>query len=57
MLTSIAAVLVVSILAAFGSLMAPISPMLIFGVFALVATCSVLLDFLKIRVFQYCDLR
>jgi H+-transporting ATPase len=57
MLTSIAAILVVSILAAFGILMAPISPMLILGVFALVVTCSVLLDFLKIRVFQYCDLR
>ena len=57
MLTSIAAVLVVSFFAAFGILMAPISPMLILGVFALVATCSVLLDFLKIRVFQYCDLR
>jgi H+-transporting ATPase len=57
MLTSIAAVLVISLLAAFGILMAPISPMLILGVFALVVLCSVLLDFLKTRVFRYCDLR
>ena len=57
MMTSIAAVLVVSFFAAFGILMAPIRPMLILGVFALVLICSALLDFLKIRVFRYCDLR
>lgn len=55
--TSIAAIVVVSFFAAFGILMAPISPMLILGVFALVVTCSVLLDFLKIHVFRYCGLR
>ena len=40
MLTSMAAIVVVSVFAAFGILMAPISPMLILGVFALVVTCS-----------------
>lgn len=57
MMTSIAAVLVVNVLATFGILMAPISPLLILGVIALVVTCSVVLGFLKIRVFRYCDLR
>jgi hypothetical protein len=57
MLTSMAAILVVSLFASFGILMAPISPLLILGVFALVVTCSVLLDFVKIQVFRYCDLR
>lgn len=56
MLTSIGAILVVSFFAGFGILMAPISPLLILGIFALVATSSIMLDFLKIRVFQYCDL-
>ena len=57
MLTSIAAIVFVSLMAAFGVLMAPISPILILGLFALVATCTVLLDFPKMQVFRYVDLR
>lgn len=57
MVTSSAAVVVVSTFADSGILMASISPWLILGVLVLVITCSVALDFLKIRVFQFCDLR
>jgi H+-transporting ATPase len=57
MITSTAAIAVVCLFAGFGILMAPISPLLIVGVLALVVTCATLLDFLKIPVFQYCELR
>jgi H+-transporting ATPase len=57
MVASSAAVVVTSTFAALGILMASISLLLILGVLALVIICSVLLDFLKIRVFRYCDLR
>lgn len=57
LLTSAAAVVVVSLFAAFGILMAPISPKLIFGLFVIVLICAVPLDFLKIWVFRCVDLR
>ena len=57
MVASSAAVVVVSTFAASGILMASISPWLILSVLVLVVTCSVALDFLKIRVFRFCDLR
>lgn len=57
MVTSAAAVLAVSLLACFGILMAPIGPGLVFGVLAVVLATSVVLDVLKIRVFQSCGLQ
>lgn len=56
MMTSVAAVLVVSLLACFGILMSPIAPGLVVGVLAVVVSCSVVMDLLKIRVFEYCGL-
>jgi H+-transporting ATPase len=55
--SSIADVIVVSLLAALGILMAPVSLALICGLLMLTAAYSVLLDVLKVRVFRSCDLR
>ena len=57
LLSSVADVAVVSVLAALGVLMAPVSPIFIFGLITLVAIHFVLLDFLKSRLFLYLDLR
>ncbi|MBS0202968.1 MAG: plasma-membrane proton-efflux P-type ATPase [Planctomycetes bacterium] len=57
LLTSAGAVLVASLLAGLGILMAPISPSLVIGLFLLVLSCAVLLDFVKVWVFQRVDLR
>lgn len=56
LLSSFADIVVVSVLAALGVLMAPVSPALIAGLIALVAAWFVLLDFLKVRLFQWLDL-
>jgi H+-transporting ATPase len=55
-LSSALDVAVVSVLAALGVLMAPVSPAFILGLMALVATYLVLLDFLKNRLFRRLDL-
>lgn len=52
LVTSTAAVIVVSLFAAFGVLMAPLSPFLILATFALVVAFAIPLDFLKIWLFR-----
>ncbi len=55
-LSSVADVLVVSLLSTCGILMAPISPMVLLALLALVAVYLLLLDFLKVRLFRWRDL-
>ena len=53
MVTSAAAMLVVSLLACGGILMTAIRPELVVGVLVVVAACATLMDFVKVRVFQH----
>jgi H+-transporting ATPase len=57
MLTSAADLVAVSLLATLGILMAPVSPLVILGLIAVVAITFVFLDFLKIQLFRYFELR
>ena len=57
LMTSAAAVVTVGLFATFGILMAPISPVLILGLLAVVLICLVPLDLLKIWLFRYFELR
>lgn len=50
--SSLIAILIVSIMAGSGVLMAPISAYLILGLLAVTVVYFILLDFLKIRVFS-----
>jgi H+-transporting ATPase len=52
-LSSVADVGVITLLATRGLLMAPVSPLLVLGLLASVAACLVVLDFLKVRLFGY----
>ena len=53
LVSSIADVIVVSLLATCGVLMAPVSPLAVLALLALVGVYSLLLDFLKIRLFRW----
>jgi H+-transporting ATPase len=55
-LNSVADVVVVSLLSTCGILMAPINPMVLLALLALVAVYLLLLDFLKVRLFGWHDL-
>jgi H+-transporting ATPase len=52
-LSSVADVVVVSLLSTFGILMAPISPLVVLALIALVGIYLLLLDFLKTRLFRW----
>jgi len=56
LLSSLADVVVVSLLAAFGLLMTAVNVSLILGLIALVAVYLILMDFLKTRLFRWYDL-
>jgi len=56
LLSSIADVVVVSLLATCGVLMTPVSPLVIVALLALVGIYLLLLDFLKARLFRWCGL-
>ncbi len=57
LLCSVADVVIVSLLAAFGILMPAVNPSLIIGLLALVAVYFVLLDLLKNGLFRYLELQ
>lgn len=56
-LSSIIDVIVVSLLATCGVLMAPVSPLLVVALIVLVGVCLLLLDILKTRLLRWGDLR
>jgi len=55
-LSSIADLVVVSLLAIFGILMAPLTPLFVAGLLALVIASVTMLDFLKYGLFRCFDL-